>query len=137
MAAIFLFIVVFPLFRQVVERLGEPQQVSIFIEMKVTLGTLVLLCAYWIRYRWIAIQAPFRSALIGHFLQFSSRVSFFFGGALFSALFFRHIPALEVLPPISEGLIKSLLVAWMLFGLFCYSLELDRLGKAIEGNRAN
>lgn len=132
-AASFLFVVVFPLFRQVIDRLGEPQQVSLLVEIKVILGTLVLHCAYWTRYRWVAVPAPFRSALAGHVLQFAGRVSFFFGGALFSALFFRHVPELQALPPFGEGLIKSLLVAWMLFALFCYSLELDRLGKAVEG----
>lgn len=136
-AATFLFFVVFPLFRQMIERLGEPQQVSVLIEFKMILGTLILHCTYWVRYRWVTILAPFHSAFIGHILQFASRASFFFGGALFSVVFFRHVPELEVLPTISQGLISGLLVIWMLFALFCYSLELDRLGKAVEGPTAN
>ncbi|RDJ27259.1 hypothetical protein DWF00_09755 [Bosea caraganae] len=131
-AATFLFWVVFPLFRQLIARLGEPQEVSVSVEVQIIVGTLVLHCAYWVRYRWIAVTAPFHSAFIGHVVQFASRTSFFFGGALFSALFFRHLPELEAFPTIAEALTRGLVVIWVLFALFCYSLELDRLGKAIE-----
>ena len=131
-AATFLFWVVFPLFRQMIVRLGEPQELSLSVEVKIIFGTLVLHCAYWARYRWIAVWAPFHSAFIGHVVQFASRTSFFFGGALFSALFFRHVPELDAFPTIGQTLTKGLIVMWVLFALFCYSLELDRLGKAIE-----
>lgn len=55
-----------------------------------------------------------------------------FGGALFSAIFFRHLPELDAFPPFAQAFVKSLYVAATLFGLFCYSLELDRFGKAVE-----
>lgn len=131
-AATFLFWVVFPLFRQLIARLGELQEVSVSVEVQIVVGTLMLHCAYWTRYRWVAVRAPFHSAFIGHVVQFASRASFFFGGALFSALFFRHLPELDAFPTIPEALIRGLLVIWVLFALFCYSLELDRFGKAIE-----
>ncbi|ACS59982.1 hypothetical protein Rleg_6951 (plasmid) [Rhizobium leguminosarum bv. trifolii WSM1325] len=60
------------------------------------------------------------------------RVSFFFGGALFSAIFFRHLPELDALPPFAQACVKSVYVAATLFGLFCYSLELARFGQAVE-----
>lgn len=131
-AATFLFWTVFPLFRHIIARLGERQEVSATAEVKTILGTLVLLCAYWARYRWIAVRAPFRNAFIGHIVQFASRASFFFGGALFSAVFFRHLPLLVAFPTMTEALSKGLILICVLFALFCYSLELDRLGKAIE-----
>jgi MFS superfamily sulfate permease-like transporter len=65
-------------------------------------------------------------------LLFASRVNFFFGGAFFSAVFFRHLPELEVFPSLGQTAIKALYLAAVLFGLFCYSLELERLGKAID-----
>jgi hypothetical protein len=69
--------------------------------------------------------------LVVHLVLFASRVSFFFGGAFFSAVFFDHLPELEVLPPLGQIIIKALYLAVVLFGLFCYSLELKRLGNAI------
>ena len=131
-AATYLFWVVFPLFRQLITRLGEPQDLSISVEARIIVGTVMLHCAYWVRYRWVAVRPPFHSAFIGHIVQFASRTSFFFGGALFSTLFFRHLPELETLPTIAETVTRGIVVIWVLFALFCYSLELDRLGKAIE-----
>lgn len=131
-AASFLFWVVFPLFRQMIMRLGEPQEISLVVDVEILLGALLLNCAYFARYRWIDVRAPFRSALVGHLVQFASRISFFFGGALFSALFFRHLPELERFPSLQEALPRGALILWVLFALFCYSLELDRLGRAIE-----
>lgn len=57
-AASFLFWAVFPLFRQMIERLGERQDVSVTVEVQILLSTLVLLSAYWARYRRIAVRAP-------------------------------------------------------------------------------
>ena len=131
-AASFLFWVVFPLFRQMILRLGEPQEISLVVDIEILLGALLLNCAYFARYRWIGIRAPFHSPFIGHLVQFASRISFFFGGALFSAVFFRHLPELDRLPSFEEALPKGIMVLWVLFALFCYSLELDRLGRAIE-----
>lgn len=135
-AATYLFWVIFPLFRQMVTHIGEPQDLSLLVEIEIILGTFALHCAYWVRYRRIVAEAPFQNAFIGHVVQFAGRASFFFGGALFSVVFFRHVPELDALPPIAQGLTRGLIVIWVLFALFCYSLELDRLGKAIEGPSA-
>ena len=50
-AATFLFWIVFLLFRQMIVRLGEPQELSLSVEVKIIFGTLVLHCSYWARYR--------------------------------------------------------------------------------------
>jgi hypothetical protein len=131
-AATFMFWVVFPLFQQLIVQLGEPQELTLPTEVKIISGTLVLQCAYWARYRWIAIWVPFYSALIGHLIQFAGRVSFFFGGALFSVIFFRHLPELDAFPTIGEVASRGFVIFWVLFALFCYSLELDRFGRAME-----
>lgn len=134
-AATYLFWVVFPLFRQMLLRLGEPQEMGLLVDAKIMAGAFVLHCAYYARYNWIDVWAPFQSAFVGHVVQFAGRTSFVFGGALFSALFFRHLPALDRLPSIEQALPRGLLVIWVLFALFCYSLELDRLGRAFETAR--
>lgn len=127
-----MFYIVFPLFRQMIERLGEVQEMGVHVEVMIMFGALLLNCTYWIRYRWIAVWTPFHNAFIGHFVQFASRTSFFFGGALFSLTFFRHLPELDTFPTIEQFVIRGSIVMWVLFALFCYSLELDRLGRAIE-----
>jgi hypothetical protein len=131
-AATFMFWVVFPLFRQMIARLGEPLELSLPVEVMIISSALALNCAYWARYRWITVRAPFHSVFLGHVVQFVSRTNFFFGGALFSAIFFRHLPELDAFPTIDQAVIKGLIVMWVLFALYCYSLELERLGKAIE-----
>ncbi|RYF31157.1 MAG: hypothetical protein EOO23_03395 [Comamonadaceae bacterium] len=131
-AATFLFVMIFPVFRQMIVKLGEPQEISLLTDAEIALSALTLHGAYWVRYMWIAIIPPMHSPFVGHLVQFGSRTSFFFGGALFSVVFFRHVPALAALPTIDQTLLKGFLLFWVLFALFCYSLELDRLGKAIE-----
>jgi hypothetical protein len=131
-AATVLFWVMFPLFRQMIMRIGEPLQMGRLVELEIVLATLTLHCAYWARYRWVAVAAPVHSPFLGHLVQFAGRSSFFFGGAVFSVLFFRHVPELAGLPSLGQALARGFIVLWVLFALFCYSLELDRLGKAIE-----
>jgi hypothetical protein len=131
-AAMFLFLTIFPIFRQVITQLGEPQDISPFQQVAVACGALVLQACYWVRFRWVAIPAPFRNALVRHLFLFASRVSFFFGGALFSVLFFRHVPELDQLPTVIQGAVRVLEIILPLFSLFCYSLEIERLGRASE-----
>ncbi|CAN7635250.1 hypothetical protein LJR098_006121 [Rhizobium sp. LjRoot98] len=87
---------------------------------------------HWSRLAWVEIVPPCHNILLAHLFLFASRVTFFFGGALFSAVFFRHFPELEVFPPLWQAVAKALYVVAVLFGLFCVSLELDRLGRAME-----
>lgn len=131
-ATIVLFLAVFPLFQQIVTQTGDPQKVETSTTLTALGAALVMQACYWTRYRRIPVPALLRGAVAGHLLIFSSRVSFFFGGALFSAIFFRHVPQLAVLPPAGQGVAKLVAVMALLFALFCYALELERLGRAIE-----
>lgn len=47
-------------------------------------------------------------------------------------IFFRHVPELEAFSSFGQATFKGFGVIWVLFALFCYTLGLDRLGKAIE-----
>ncbi|MGO4339161.1 hypothetical protein AB4037_30015 [Labrys sp. KB_33_2] len=130
--ASFLFWIIFPIFRNLIANMGKEQDLQPWIGVIIVGDTFALLCFYWARYRFFPIYTPFHSAVVGHLLQFTSRASFFIGGALFSVIFFRHVPELDPLPPIGQILVKGFIVMSVLFALFCYSLELERLGKAIE-----
>jgi hypothetical protein len=131
-AAAILFWMVFPIFYSLVTHLGERQTLDFSRQVAIVGSAALLHCFYWTRLRWVTVAPPFHSVFVAHLLFFASRVSFFFGGALFSAIFFRHLPELDVFPPLGQAVVKTLYVAGVLFGLFCYSLELDRLGKAVE-----
>jgi hypothetical protein len=131
-AALSLFWLAFPIFSWLVTHLGERQNLRLSDQIAIALSALLLHCLYWARLRWVSVVAPCHNIVVSHLCAFASRISFFFGGALFSAVFFRHLPELEILPPLGQTIAQSLYIAAILFGLFCYSLELDRLAKAIE-----
>ena len=132
-AASCLFWMILPIFRRMVSRLGEPQDLEVWRLATIMGCVIVLQSCYWTRLQRVPICIPFHNVVVGHLLLFASRASFFFGGAFFSVVVFRHVPELSALPPLGQGFAKALAVLAILFALFCYSLELERLGKAIEG----
>ena len=131
-AAIALIALTLPIFLRMIGNLGTPQELSVWTEITILVDAAFLQCCYWTRYLWVPVYAPFKNVFAGHIFQFLSRTSFLFGGAMFSTIFFRHIPALGVLPAGGQGFVKTAILMLMLFALFCYSLELERLGKSIE-----
>ncbi|MGX5800698.1 hypothetical protein ACWGS9_05570 [Bradyrhizobium sp. Arg314] len=137
LAASFLFWTIFPVFKRLVARLGQTQNIDLGTQAAVAAGTIALQGLYWARYNWVDIRAPFGNALVAHLVMFASRASFFFAGVLFSTLFFRHLPELDSLPPLGQALTKGLIVFSVLFALYCYSRELERLGRAIEKSSLN
>ena len=122
-----------PIFQQVVSRLGETLDIGAETVVAVSSGAITLQCCYWVRFLWVSVPTPYHNVVVAHLLMFASRASFFFGGALFSAVFFRHVPDLATFPPIAEGLVRVTALFGCLFALFCYSLELERLGRAFAG----
>ena len=101
-----------------------------------TIGTLLAMqVAYW--YRLHSVPIPFRgpNAILSHLLLFLGRLSFIFGGSLFGVVFFRHFPELDQ----SAGSLlmarRGLFLGVSLFALFCSTLELERLGKALGSER--
>ena len=62
--------------------------------------------------------------MLGHAIQFLGRLSFVFIGGLFGVVFFTRFEQLEF------SIWKILFLLAVLFSLFCYTLDLDRLGKA-------
>lgn len=102
-------------------------------------GDYIVICAsmaamqsaYW--YGFLRVPVPFAgpNAVLNHIVAFIGRLSFIFGAALFSVVFFRHLPVLEpairIVPFVGQGV----LLVCVLFSLFCLSLELERLAAAI------
>jgi hypothetical protein len=90
-----------------------------------SLSAITLMQAgYWIRHR---LPPPFRNALIGHIVLFVARMSFVLATSIFGFVFIVRRPELFV--PTSRYFV--LVVG--LFALFCYTQELEQLGRALIG----
>ena len=101
-----------------------------------TIGALLAMqAAYW--YRLHRVPIPFRgpNAILSHFLLFLGRLSFIFGGSLFAVVFFRHLPELDQGVDTLLMARRGVLLVGSLFALFCFALELERLGNAIGASR--
>jgi hypothetical protein len=120
-----------PIFRQFLAEPGRIRDLTVEDEIAIAGGTIILQISYWVRFCLVKIWVPVQSVFLAHLVKFFGRVSFFFGGALFSTVFFRHIPELDALPPLGQGIARVTLLLTVLFGMFCYSLELDRLGSTM------
>ena len=132
-----LYCIMIPIFRQMISHIGEGLEINADTVVAVVFRAILLQCCYWIGFFWVPVPTPFHSVVVGHLLMFASRASFFFGGALFSAVFFRHIPELSDLPLNAEGFVRIAALLGCLFALYCYSLELERLARAITEPRRN
>ena len=92
------------------------------------LACVAVLCiqlAYWIGLSSYPRPAPPGHVLMGHLSLFFGRLSFVFTSALFSAVFLVNFPELR---PAPHGLA---VLFGVLFSMFCYSRELERLGQAL------
>ncbi len=82
--------------------------------------------AYWIRLRYFPPLRFKRRMVLGHAIQFLGRLSFVFIAGMFSVVFFTRFEELEF------SIWKALFLMVVLFSLFCYTLDLDRIGKAFS-----
>ena len=131
-AVAMLYAVAVPVFVDLLSHLGEATDLETS-SVAAILGLAAMQQAcYWLRRNEGPMRWPGRNAVVSHLFRFASRTSFFFGGALFSSVFYRHLPQLEMLPPIGQTAGKVILVLLVLFSLFCFSLELDRIGLDLE-----
>jgi len=97
-----------------------------------TLGILLAMqIAYWVRLRRIEIPFHGPNLIFNHLFLFFGRLSFIFAGALFSVVFFRHLPALDDGINVILMAGRGLLFGAALFAFFCVALELERLGNAL------
>lgn len=115
-----------PLYRQVLENPGahEPRPERLIW----SLAAIALLQAgYWVRHRLNPPLPRLSNAFLGHIILFLGRLSFVFAAAVFGFAFIRK-PEFQI--PLSRYLV---LIA-CLFALFCYTQELERLGRGLIGS---
>ena len=87
-------------------------------------AVILIQSAYWVRLRCFPPLRFKRQLVLGHAIQFLGRLSFVFIGGMFGVVFFTRFEELEF------SVWKVLFLLAVLFSMFCYTLDLDRLGKA-------
>ena len=117
-------------FRIVTEKPGELHSLPAPILLQVVIAILIGQGCYWTRLRHVLLPDGIYSPVLGHLLAFAGRLTSIFGGALFSIYFLRQLPAIQQLSLDAGLLWRCILVFTMLFAIYCYALELERLGAA-------
>lgn len=121
-------------FRILVEHIGERQELPTGILIQVVIAALLGQCCYWLRLYRLPVPQGFHSVPLGHALSFAARLGAIVGGALASIYFLRHLPELTKLG-YSFGLLwRSGALLAIVFALYCYTLELERLAAAWQAD---
>jgi hypothetical protein len=89
-------------------------------------------CAYWFRLLRVPLVINYRSLILSHLVLFVGRLSFIFGTTFFAVIVFRHLPAMVSIP--EPGILAARIVwtLFILFSLYCYATELERIGAALR-----
>jgi hypothetical protein len=90
-------------------------------------GVILVLSSYILRIRLRLPLLRSDHAIAGHIISFVARLSFVAATSTFSLVFLNHFGELN-LPPR-----RMVLILALLFSLFCWNLELERLAKALMG----
>ena len=99
----------------------------------VTLGIFsAMQISFWCRLLYAPIPLRRSNVFLNHLFLFLDRLSFIFGGALFSVVVFRHLPEIGRDTMALHGMIFT---GW-LFPLFCTNLEVVRLAQAFDSPRS-
>lgn len=92
-------------------------------------GILLIQVAYWFRVR---LQPPLPRTghiVLGHIVSFVARISFVAVTASFTVMFLNRFPELR---NINYSPLRALVILVMFFSIFCWTLELERLAKALH-----
>ena len=115
-----------PIYRQLVRDFSKHEPEPGILWWAVAAVALIQF-AYWLRV-WLQPSLPqSRHVVIGHLAYFVARLSFVFTSSTFAVVFLARYDQLN------PSLPRTLVVLAMLFSLFCYTLELERLAKALHG----
>jgi hypothetical protein len=120
-----------PAFRELVLSPGEQMANTPYDGSAVVAVIFAMQGAYW--YRLLRVAIPFRgpSLALSHLFLFLGRLNFIFGSALFAIVVFRHVPELGPGTDILLMARRGVVLVISLFALFCFTLELERLGMAL------
>jgi len=116
-----------PLFRQVLVDPGG--HVARLENLVWSLSAITLMQAgYWIRHRLrLSVPQLLRNALVGYIVLFVARMSFVLATSVFGFVFIVRRPEFQL--PASRYFVTII----ALFALFCYTQDLEQLGRAWIG----
>ncbi len=118
-----------PFYNAIVTNPGHQLDVLPRSPIPLVAALILFHCIYWFRLLRVPVSTVRHGLLASHIVLFVGRLSFIFGTSFFALLAFRHLPALVV----SDSFLVSMRVVaavFVLFALYCYSTELERLGVA-------
>lgn len=115
-----------PVYRQMVGELSQFKRHGGVLWWAITAVALIQL-AYWLRVRLQPALPRSGHIVLGHIVFFIARLSFIFASSSFAVIFFSRFEQLSFPPH------RILMVIALLFSLFCYALELERLARAFQG----
>src|SRR5271166_1517829 len=113
-----------PIFRRLVTS-GLDEKPPTKILVLATLGLIIMQVCYWLDQYWFATLRLGYNPLLGHLILFLSRLNFIFAGAVFSAVYLVRFNELDI------SFWGFLILSIVLFSIFCYTLELERIGRAL------
>jgi hypothetical protein len=120
-----------PAFTQLLRNPGQQLAEVPYDNYEMVAILVAMQAAYWYRLTNVAVPFAGSRLVLSHVFLFLGRLSFIFGSGLFSIVLFRHLPALDQDVDILLGARRGVLLVVSLFALFCTTLELERLGKAL------
>jgi hypothetical protein len=114
--------------------LNPGHQIRVLPESAIPLVAALILfqCVYWFRLLRVPVAMYRHSLVLSHFVLFIGRLSFIFGTSFFALLVYRHLPSLVAIPQPARLAARFFTSLTVLFSLYCYSSELDRLGVALR-----
>ena len=124
-----------PEFRQLVARPGEQLPYTPYHNPATIFIVIAMQAAYWYRLQCVPIPDQASNMILSHFFLFIGRLTFIFGGSLFAVVFFRHLPQIDQGADSWLMLHRGLQLVASLFALFCATLELERLGRALGSSK--
>jgi hypothetical protein len=113
-----------PIFRRFVTS-GLDEKLPTKILVLATLGVTIMQACYWLDQHRFATLRLRHNPLLGHVILFLSRLNFIFAGAVFSAVYLVRFKELDI------SFWGLLILSTVLFSIFCYTLELERIGRAL------
>jgi hypothetical protein len=121
-----------PEFRQILKSPGMQPAKDIRSDLIIVGILCCMQIPFWVRVLYVSVPAQRPNPLLSHIFLFLGRLTFIFGSALFSVVVFRHLPEMSDETDVFLAVQRAIIFVGCLFGLFCSSLEVERLGHTFE-----
>jgi branched-subunit amino acid transport protein AzlD len=110
---------------QLIAKNPRPQDLDLQTVVLALVAALLVQAAYWLRQALIPTLKFTSIIVLSHLILFAGRLSFVFGTSMFSVIVYQRLPTITISP------YRFSLLALVLFSLFCYTRELEELGRSL------